>query len=153
MEKEQARIDRIPSIVQSYLQILLSQVQRYNDNKLSTPISRKFMNQFKLFKRNLEIHFRDNQGAAFYASQLNITQHHLNLICKEVASCTTTDIIKARSVLEAKRLLSFTDKTIAEIALDLNFTDSSHLTKMFRSLTHQTPQQFKSKMSENYLIK
>lgn len=149
IEEEQQRKDKNPTIIQAYLHILLAQVQRHIDQS-TTANSKKYLVLFKRFKQVLEKHFAENKTAGFYAAKLNITQHHLNLICKEITNSTTTEIIRARSVLEAKRLLTFTDKTISDIAFELNFTDSSYFAKTFKAFTQQTPQDFKTLMSEKY---
>lgn len=150
IEAEQKRNDKNPSIVQAYLNIFLAQVQRYIQTKSKSSISKKYITQFKQFKTVLEKHFVENKSAIFYADQLHITPHHLNLICKKIANMTATDIIRARSILEAKRLLTFTTKTISEIAVELNFTDSSYFAKTFKTITNQTPLEFKNEMSEKY---
>lgn len=150
IEAEHIRNDKNPSIIQAYLHILLAQVQRHIDTTDTTINSKKYLVQFKQFKQVLEEHFVENKTAKFYADKMNITQHHLNLICKEITNSTATEIIRARSILEAKRLLTFTNKTISEIAFELNFTDSSYFAKTFKSITSQTPQDFKNGMSEKY---
>ena len=150
IETEHNRHDRSATIVQAYLHILLAQVQRHVDASNPTIISKKQLKQFKLFKQILDQHFSENKTASFYAERMHITPHHLNAICKEITNNTATEIIRARSILEAKRLLTFTGKTISEIAFELNFTDSSYLAKTFKSLTNQTPQAFKNEMSEKY---
>lgn len=150
IEKERERKDHNPTIIQAYLHILLAQVQRHIEIKGSSPISKKYLRQFKLFKNALEKHFWENKTASFYAGQLNMTPHHLNIICKEIANHTATEVIRARRILEAKRQLTFSNKTISEIAFDLNFTDSAYLTKTFKSITGLTPQDFKKEMSEKY---
>ena len=150
IETEHNRHDRSATIVQAYLHILLAQVQRHVDASNPTIISKKQLKQFKLFKQILDQHFSENKTASFYAERMHITPHHLNAICKEITNNTATEIIRARSILEAKRLLTFTGKTISEIAFELNFTDSSYLAKTFKSLTNQTPQEFKNEMSEKY---
>ncbi len=150
IEMEQNRKDKDPTIIQAYLHILLSEVQRHIEVTGPTNPSKKHLVQFKKFKVALEAHFWQSKTVKFYAEQLNITQHHLNLICREITNTTATDVIRARSVLEAKRLLTFTDKTISEIAFELNFTDSSYFAKTFKSFTNQTPQVFKREMSEKY---
>lgn len=150
IETEHNRHDRSATIVQAYLHILLAQVQRHVDASNPTIISKKQLKQFKLFKQILDQHFSENKTASFYAERMHITPHHLNAICKEITNNTATEIIRARSILEAKRLLTFTGKTISEIAFELNFTDSSYFAKTFKSLTNQTPQEFKNEMSEKY---
>lgn len=149
LAKENERADKNLTIIQAYLNILLTQVQRFVDAK-EQPKQRKYLIQFKQFKQSLEHHFSTNLTASFYAEQLHITQHHLNVICKSITNQTATDIIKARSILEAKRMLTFTDKTITEIAYELNYTDSSYFAKMFKAVTQMAPLAFRSQMSEKY---
>jgi len=153
IEREQCHENKSNEIIQSYLHILLADVQRHLDKNITIYNSKKYLMLFKFFKAELEKHFEENETASFYAEKLRITQHHLNLICKEITNNTATNIIQARSILEAKRLLTFTDKTVSEIAFQLNYNDSSHFAKMFRSHTTLTPQQFKKEMSEKYRIR
>jgi len=147
IEKEHNRKDKNPNIIQAYLHILLAQVQRHIDSQFRVGKSKKYLILFKQFKLTLDAHFMEHPTASFYAEKLNITPHHLNLICKEITHKTATEIVKERSILEAKRFLTFTDKTISEIAFELNFTDSSYFAKVFRS------QDFKNAMSEKYRIR
>ncbi len=111
INNEQKRIDKSQTITQSLLHILLAQVQRCIDNETEKPVSKKYLILFKQFKSLLDKHFAENKTTSFFAQQLHITAHHLNLITKEVTGKTASEVIRARSVLEAKRLLTFTEKT------------------------------------------
>ena len=91
-----------------------------------------------------------NWTASDYAEKLHITQHHLNLISKGVTGKTTSELLRARSVLEAKRLLTFTDAPVSAIAADLGFYDVSYFAKIFKSETQQSPTVFRKAMSEKY---
>lgn len=150
---EQKRIDKSSTITQSLLHILLAQVQRCVDTEMDKPISKKYLILFKQFKTLLDKHFAENKTASFFAQQLHITAHHLNLITKEVTGNTATEVIRARSILEAKRLLTFTDLTVTEIAFQLNYTDSSYFAKAFKKETNLSPLVFKTEMSEKYRIR
>jgi AraC-like DNA-binding protein len=147
-EKKRAIPNR--EILQSLLHILLLQVQRSIETANNVNATKRSIVLFKRFKTMLESNFTQALTPAYYAQQLNITQHHLNRIVKEITNKTTTNVIKARTILEAKRLLTFTDKTISEIAFELSFTDSSYFAKTFKSVTKKTPQAFKVEMSEKY---
>jgi AraC-like DNA-binding protein len=147
---EQKRKDKNLSISQSLLHILLTQVQRCIDTENENPISKKYLILFKKFKSYLEKHFSENKTTSFYADQMHITAHHLNILTKEVTGKTATEVIRARSILEAKRLLTFTDKTVSEIAFELNYTDSSYFAKVFKTETNLSPLVFKNEMSEKY---
>lgn len=150
---EQKRKDKSPTITQSLLHILLAQVQRFIDTETPKPISKKYLILYKQFKNLLDKHFAENKTAAFYAEQLFITPHHLNLICKTVTAKTASEVIRARSILEAKRLLTFSDLSVFEIATQLNYFDSSYFAKLFKSETNISPIAFKTEMSEKYRIR
>lgn len=147
---EQKRKDKSQTITQSLLHILLAQVQRCIDTETEKLISKKYLIIFKQFKSLLDKHFVENKTVSFFAQHLHITAHHLNLISKEVTGKTASEVIRARSILEAKRLLTFTDKTVLEIAFELNYTDSSYFAKTFKAETNQSPIAFKTEMSEKY---
>jgi AraC-like DNA-binding protein len=147
---EQKRKDKSQTITQSLLHILLAQVQRCIDIETEKAVSKKYLILFKQFKNLLDKHFAENKTTTFFAQQLHITAHHLNLITKDVTGKTSSEVIRARSILEAKRLLTFTDSTVSEIAFQLNYTDSSYFAKTFKAETNQSPMAFKTQMSEKY---
>jgi AraC-like DNA-binding protein len=151
--REHCRADRSQSITQSLLHILLAQIQRCIDKQAQMPDSKNLIILFKKCKHLLDQHFREHLTASDYAERLNITQHHLNHVVKHVTGKTTTELIRARNILEAKRLLAFTDNTIAEIAAQLGFFDSSYFSKMFRIETGMSPSAFKASISEKYRIR
>jgi AraC family transcriptional regulator, transcriptional activator of pobA len=150
---EQKRKDKSQTITQSYLHILLAQVQRCVDIETEKPLSKKYLILFKQFKNLLDKHFTENKTTSFFAEQLHITTHHLNLIVKNVTGKTASEVIRARSILEAKRLLTFSDFTVSEIAAQLNYFDSSYFSKLFKAETNKTPAAFKNEMSEKYRIR
>jgi AraC family transcriptional activator of pobA len=150
---EQKRKDKSKTIVQSFLHILLELVQRCVDTEATKPISKKNLLVYKQFKRLLDIHFVENKTPSFYSGNLNITQHHLNMVTKMVTGKTSSEVIRARSILEAKRLLTFTDHTISEIASQLNYFDSSYFAKLFKAETGKSPITFKTEISDKYRIK
>jgi AraC family transcriptional regulator, transcriptional activator of pobA len=150
ISNEQKRADKSQTITQSLLHILLAQVQRCIDTETDKPISKKYLILFKQFKNLLDKHFSQNKTTTFFAQQLHITAHHLNLIAKDVTGKTASEVIRARSILEAKRLLTFTDKSVSEIAFELNYTDSSYFAKTFKTETNVSPMTFKTEMSEKY---
>lgn len=149
---EQTRGDKSTAIIQSLLHILLAQVQRCVNRHANGMISKKYLLLYKEFKSLLERHFHENQTTGFYANQLHITQHHLNRVSKAVTGRTASEIIKARTILEAKRFLTFTDKTVTQIAADLSYFDSSYFAKIFGADTGMAPNDFKKEMSLKYRI-
>ena len=99
--------------------------------------------KIKNFEVLLENNFRIEKAPFFYASQLNITLKHLNRICNEMLQKTTTEVITARIILEAKRMLMDKKFTVNEIATELGFDDYSYFTRLFKKHTGMTSTDFR----------
>lgn len=97
------------------------------------------------FENLLEKNFRTEKSAAVYAEWMNMTQKHLNRVCKTLLDKTTTDIIIDRIVLEAKRMLIYTGKSFSEIATMLGYDDYSYFSKVFKKRTGISPKEFLKK--------
>ncbi|MDR3694404.1 helix-turn-helix transcriptional regulator [Mucilaginibacter sp.] len=78
-----------------------------------------------------------------YAELLYITPNHLNAVCKDLLGTSAGEVIRARMVLEAKRLLTNPKLNINEIAFMLNFSDNSYFTKFFKKFEGKTPEEFR----------
>jgi AraC family transcriptional regulator, transcriptional activator of pobA len=147
---EKKRVDRSLPIIQSLLTILMAQIQRSFNAENKENLNKKYVILFKKLKNLIDQHYKEGLTANDYAEKLFITQHHLNLISKEVTGKTTSELIRSRSILEAKRLLTFTDYSVSEIATELGFFDLSYFAKVFKVETNTSPLSFKKSMSEKY---
>lgn len=88
-------------------------------------------------------HFRVHRDTRYYADELCITPNYLNEIVRRHVGINAKSYIRDRSIREAKRLLSYTDLTVSEIADELDFENPSYFIRMFRSQTGMTPLQFR----------
>lgn len=91
----------------------------------------------------VDIHYRDKHLVADYADLLFKSPKTLTNMFKKYNQPSPLQIIQNRIVLEAKRLLMYTDKTAKEIALELGFTDAGTFHRSFKKVTNATPQEFK----------
>lgn len=103
---------------------------------------------FSEFKRLLDLHFKVWKKPSEYASELAVTATHLNDTVKDLTGLTVTDHIQNRSILEAKRLLYFTDNSVGQIAFDIGYNDPVHFGKLFKTVTKLTPLAFRGKFRE-----
>ena len=85
--------------------------------------------------------FRNN--VAHYAGLLNTTPQNLNAVCRKAADRTAADVLSDYLIGEAKRLLAYTDNTVAEVSFALSFKDPSHFVKYFKRHTGCTPKGFR----------
>ncbi|WP_340202907.1 helix-turn-helix domain-containing protein [Ascidiimonas sp. W6] len=90
----------------------------------------------------VENHFKESHSVAFYAEKMFKSPKTLSNSFTSTGK-TPIQIIHDRIVLEAKRLLYYTDKSSKEIAYELGFEDASHLSRIFKKQTGITPGAFK----------
>ncbi|WP_018627382.1 helix-turn-helix domain-containing protein [Niabella aurantiaca] len=81
---------------------------------------------------------------AYYARQLNITPNYLNILCKRSLFASANELIRKRLILEAKRLLGISGKSIKEIAYELGFCDTANFSNFFKSHTGVAPKAFRA---------
>jgi AraC-like DNA-binding protein len=135
-----------------YLSLILLQAKKwYTEQNGILKHADKLVSLAKAFDELLEKHFFDiaTQKAdklfsvADFAEKLNVSTNHLSDTIKKEIGKTPTQIIKERTILEAKSLLNSTDLTISEVAYFLNFDDPSYFTKYFKNATGLSPVDFK----------
>lgn len=97
----------------------------------------------------LESNFIKVKSPAAYAKSLNITTPYLNECVKTATGYPVSYHIQQRVVLEAKRLLYHSSKSIKEIAAELGYDDYSYFTRLFVKVTQMTPLNFRSKNLSN----
>lgn len=84
------------------------------------------------------------RSAGEYAQRLSIHVNHLNKVLKESAGKTTTEIIRDRTLQEAKILLKQTDWNVSEIAYCLGFEEVAHFSNFFKKNTTLSPLNFRT---------
>lgn len=98
------------------------------------------------FKELVEKRFTRLHQVKYYAETLNITPNYLNEVIKSSLNIPAKDYIQNRLVLEAKRMIVFTQKSGKEIGFELGFDDPSHFSKFFKSNTGLSLQEFKESL-------
>ncbi len=101
----------------------------------------------KAFKVILEHNFIGSKKPAAYAASLNVSAHYLNECVKNTTGQSVSRHIQNRLVLEAKRLLYHSNKSVKEIAADLGYDDYPYFSRLFRKVTGVTPLTFRNSIS------
>lgn len=114
----------------------------------STENNSRFEVITKAFKSSLEHYFATIKSPTEYAKFLNISASYLNECVKGTTGHSVSFHIKERVILEAKRLLYYTDKSVKEIAFEIGYEDYSYFTRLFTKTTGTTPLAFRSKNLE-----
>lgn len=100
------------------------------------------------FYQLLEQHFIDWKQPARYADALALTVSHLNDVVKDVTGFSPSTLIQDRSILEAKRLLYYTQMSVKEIGYQVGYEEPVYFNKLFRKLTGQTPLSFRQQVRD-----
>ena len=91
------------------------------------------------YRALIEQHYRDQRAPAFYAARLAVTPARLNAACKARAGRTATEILHDRILLEAKRLLVYTDHPVATVAHMTGFDDPAYFSRFFAQRAGTAP--------------
>ncbi len=131
----------------SYTDLLLTNAFRYyltKNREAIQPI--KEHDLFQKLEMLIEAGFMDHREVGYYAQQMNISLKQVNSIAKKSVGKTVSNLIMDRVMLESKRLLTNSSLTVAEIAAKLKFDDPSYFSRLFKSKTFFTPEQFRKEI-------
>jgi AraC family transcriptional activator of pobA len=99
----------------------------------------------RTFQETLERDFTTSHEARHYAAELGVTTGTLSRVLMKLTGRTTKQLILERVLLEAARLLRFSDLSIKEIAARLGFTDQFAFSKAFKRQRGEAPLDFRNR--------
>lgn len=94
-------------------------------------------------KDALEENFKTKHSPAEYAEMLFITPKALAKMTKTHFNKTLSSLINERIIIEAKRELYLTDKTVKEIAWELGYEDEYYFSRFFKINANVSPQVYR----------
>jgi AraC family transcriptional activator of pobA len=139
-------------VLRSYLHIFLLKCRFfYNRNYFGNEMVKdpKFI-LVNRFRKLVEQYFKDIHLVKEYADKLNESPAHLNKIVKSITGENASEVIIKRIILEAKRLLIYTDLSNKEISFEINYDDPSYFSRLFRKKVGMSPSEFRSQMKQKY---
>ncbi|WP_118974926.1 helix-turn-helix domain-containing protein [Taibaiella koreensis] len=96
------------------------------------------------FNLLVEAHFKSEHSVSFYAGQLCKSPKTLSNLFALFKQKTPSQIIQERVMVEAKRLLCYTDKSIKHITFELGFEDVSYFSNFFKKNSGTAPSDFRN---------
>ncbi|WP_298777462.1 AraC family transcriptional regulator [uncultured Polaribacter sp.] len=130
------------AIIESLFIILVSKVESIKQSQTFYIKETSKIKIFQNFTSLIEKHFSKSRSANFYATELNITYKHLNIICKHLVNKTAKNVIDDFIILQAKRNLINSNLKISELSYKLGFDDPTNFSKYFKKHTDLTPKLF-----------
>jgi AraC family transcriptional activator of pobA len=105
--------------------------------------------ELRMYRRFLEVLERDfarHHNAGHYADELRVPQTALSRALTRVTGRGTKELITDRRMLEAARLLRFTDLTIGEVAFRSGFADQLYFSRAFKRHFGEAPMAYRDRL-------
>lgn len=132
-------------MLETYLRMFLIQTLRLVDTQ-EAAVQEVTHQQDQLaqdFIALVEKHFRQEHTVTGYAEKLFVAPKSLTKRLKVLDYPSPSQIIKDRLVLEAKRQLKFSTKTVKEIAFELGFDDPAYFSRLFSKNAGASPAKYR----------
>lgn len=144
---------RKDEVLVSYLKIFLVLATRIKIQQQSiqetNPLNGKQLAIVQNLRNAIEENFRIMHSASDYADMLHVTPIALARVTKNHFNKTLSDLITERIIVEAKRELYLTDKTVKEIAYELGYEDEYYFSRVFKVKTEISPQFYRDTIGFN----
>jgi len=131
------------------LRAILYQTLKYLDRIfIQKNNTQGFKSQNQYIQRFFELvnaECREWHSVAHYSDKLCITPNYLNELIKKETGFTAKQTINDRLLVEAKKMLQYSQNSITEIAEALNFENTSYFIRFFRNQQNITPLEFRNK--------
>ncbi|AQS94470.1 AraC family transcriptional regulator [Polaribacter sp. BM10] len=129
-------------MLQAYLkQFIISAVRVKKENHVvKEDVETRLFKDFSLL---VEQNYKTLHSVTDYAKRLGLSPKSITKHFQKAGTTSPSEFIKNRILLEAKRLLIYTDKTVKEIAFELGFNDPAYFTRFFTKAISKSPLQFK----------
>ncbi len=133
-------------IMQSILQAMMYEILSYLDGVVVSENDRFVRQGEILFRRFVGLLAESKVKSRFvyyYADKLNVSTKYLSAVCKQVSGKTAGDIIDEFVMKDIIRMLKYSDKSIKEIALELDFPNISFFGKYVKAHLGMSPKAFR----------
>ena len=133
------QIEMLQMMLKRYL-ILCTRLFKAQQSYPDRPAESDIVREFNFL---VEQHFRTKHTVSEYASLLNKSPKTLSNLFSKLGSGTPLSYIHGRKMLEARRLLRYTELQIQEIAYDLGFEDVQTFSRFFKRQEGVSPAEYR----------
>jgi len=111
------------------------------------------MNVVRQFNLMVEKNYKQYHQVQEYANLLHKSAKTISNIFSKYSNQTPLEIIHDRILVEAKRLLIYTDKTAKEVAYELGFSDFPNFSRFFKKNLQSSPSQYREEHKKSVIGK
>lgn len=103
------------------------------------------------FRALVEQDFGRVRDVAGYARRIGLSPRQLSDSCRASLGISAKTVILQRTLLEARRLLVYTDTAVSRIGARLGFDDPAYFARLFRRTTGESPSHFRASRTRRAL--
>ena len=137
---------RTPDLQRHLLSVLLLWVERWHDAPGHPPADDGDERLRRRFAAVLERDFARHHDARHYADALGVPPQALARALGRTTGRATKEHVTDRRMLEAARLLRFTDLTVGEVAFRAGFDDPLYFSRAFRRRFGEAPGAYRARL-------
>lgn len=130
-------------ICQNLLEILIINLVRETEKKLSVTPSKKITKECRSIEQYLDEHFQEDITLQTLSELTYLNKYYLVHAFKDYKGVSPINYLIQRRVLEAKHLLETTNHSIAKIADLVGFSSQSYFSQIFKKETNVTPNAYR----------
>lgn len=143
-EHDDFKLEMLKSLLQRFLILCVRAYKKQNHNLPTDNVNVGLIREFNYL---VEKNFRKYTTVSDYAKLLHKSPKTLSNIFKKYIDKTPIQIINDRRLLEAKRMLKYTDSTIQEISDELSFSDVQSFSHFFNARIGKPPSAFRNSLN------
>ena len=111
---------------------------------VAAPDNSRHRRMFEALIKLVKDNHNSERMVGFYADKLCVTPKYLSKIVREVSGRSAPEWIDGFVIMSAKSMLKYSDMTVKEISIELNFPNQSFFSKFFKSQTGLTPNEYRT---------
>lgn len=91
------------------------------------------------FKKLVHQHFKEQKSLSYYADKLAVSTNYLNRCVYDVFKKSSKDLILEVLIMHSQLLLHESTKTVTDICYELNFSEPSYFSRIFKKKVGMSP--------------
>lgn len=123
--------------------LLILCTRLYKEQTELTTFDKNQLDIVREYNYLVESNFKTKHKVADYAEMLHKSPKTLSNLFKKYNEKSPLQIIQNRTILEARRLLLYSDKSIKEIAYEIGYEDIQSFSRFFKKIEGISPSDFK----------
>ena len=140
-EEDPLKVDMLRVLLKRFLILCVRIYRKQNFQQIKDS---KSIGIIKEYNYLVEKHYKEYASVSDYARMLFKSPKTLSNIFKKHIDKSPLQIINERRLLEAKRLIRYTDLSVQEISDELLFNDVQAFSHFFKKHTKETPTKFRA---------